>query len=287
MIWDDEKWPLSLAAVECAAYMALREQEKAPYKGKKLATANRQSKPSVHAPTPAKTGESSRQWLDADLETYGQAREQVLPYDEAPPSGEPDAGEIAPPAGGANSTLYDESTMDIDQIVEDIYSVSSFMQIANKGLIVSTLQVNGHAADKRSRANLPQAHIPHPTDQRLNRRDLTSAISPNVPKAHILVILNPINSTVPIVARTPEKRAPTTHPRRRPRRTLPLWHRGHRPRADPRVTVVCGQPLCIIFTSGVAKIHDLGDITAQEQELINVALHQLKKNIEKAFAFVQ
>ncbi|KIJ32735.1 hypothetical protein M422DRAFT_265360 [Sphaerobolus stellatus SS14] len=113
--------PLSVAAVERAAYMALCEQEKAPYKGKKPATANRQSKPSVHAPTPAKTGESSQQRLDTDLESYGQAHEQVLPYDEAPPSGEPDAGEIAPPSGGANSTLYDESTMDIDQIVEDIY----------------------------------------------------------------------------------------------------------------------------------------------------------------------
>ncbi|KIJ48010.1 hypothetical protein M422DRAFT_248158 [Sphaerobolus stellatus SS14] len=106
---------------ECAAYMALCKQEKAPYKGKKPATANRQSKPSVHALTPAKTGECSHQWLDADLESYGQVREQVLPYDEAPPSGEPDAGEIAPPSGGANSTLYDESTMDIDQIVGDIY----------------------------------------------------------------------------------------------------------------------------------------------------------------------
>ncbi|KIJ35850.1 hypothetical protein M422DRAFT_261801 [Sphaerobolus stellatus SS14] len=121
MIRDDEKRPLSSAAVELAAYMALREQEKAPYKGKKPATANRQSKPSVHAPTPAKTGESSRQRLDADLESYGQAHEQVLPYDEAPPSSEPDAGETAPPSGGANSTLYDESTMDIDQIVGDIY----------------------------------------------------------------------------------------------------------------------------------------------------------------------
>ncbi|KIJ45465.1 hypothetical protein M422DRAFT_250783 [Sphaerobolus stellatus SS14] len=121
MIQDDEKWPFSSAAVERAAYMALREQEKAPYKGKKPATANRQPKPSVHAPTPAKTGESSRQRLDADLENYSQVREQVLPYDEAPPSGEPAAGDIAPQAGGANSTLYDESTMDIDQIVEDIY----------------------------------------------------------------------------------------------------------------------------------------------------------------------
>ncbi|KIJ49011.1 hypothetical protein M422DRAFT_246787 [Sphaerobolus stellatus SS14] len=104
MIQDDEKWPLSAAAVERAAYMALHEQEKAPYKGKKPATANRHW-----------------QRLDVDLESYGQAREQVLPYDEASPSGEPEAGETAPPSGGANSTLYDESTMDIGQIVDDIY----------------------------------------------------------------------------------------------------------------------------------------------------------------------
>ncbi|KIJ56007.1 hypothetical protein M422DRAFT_239188 [Sphaerobolus stellatus SS14] len=58
MIWDDERQSLSVAAVECTAYMALREQEKALYKGKKPVTANRQSKPSVHAPTPAKTGAS-------------------------------------------------------------------------------------------------------------------------------------------------------------------------------------------------------------------------------------
>ncbi|KIJ29339.1 hypothetical protein M422DRAFT_269293 [Sphaerobolus stellatus SS14] len=121
MIWDDEKQPLSATAVEHAAYMALRNQEKAPYKGKRPVTASRQSKPSVHASTPAKTGESSWQWLDADLESYGQAREQVLPYDEAPPSGEPESGETALLSGGATSTLYDESTMDIDQIVDDIY----------------------------------------------------------------------------------------------------------------------------------------------------------------------
>ncbi|KIJ27123.1 hypothetical protein M422DRAFT_271735 [Sphaerobolus stellatus SS14] len=41
--------------------------------------------------------------------------------------------------------------------------------------------------------------------QRLNRRDLASAISLNVPKLHIVVILNPVNSAVPIGARTLEK----------------------------------------------------------------------------------
>ncbi|KIJ26262.1 hypothetical protein M422DRAFT_272700, partial [Sphaerobolus stellatus SS14] len=39
--------------------------------------------------------------------------------------------------------------------------------------------------------------------------------------------------------------------------------------------------------NGVKKIHDLGNITAQEQELVNAALPKLKKNIEKGFAFVQ
>ncbi|KIJ53775.1 hypothetical protein M422DRAFT_242027 [Sphaerobolus stellatus SS14] len=121
IIRDDAKHPFSGAAVERTSYMALRNQEHSPYKGKSLVTGTSQSKPSVHAPTPAKTGESSRQRLDADLESYCQVREQVLPYDEAPPSGEPEAGETAPPSGGATGTLYDESTMDIDQIVEDIY----------------------------------------------------------------------------------------------------------------------------------------------------------------------
>ncbi|KIJ33888.1 hypothetical protein M422DRAFT_264018 [Sphaerobolus stellatus SS14] len=104
MIRDDVKHPLSAASVERASYMALRNQENAPYKGKSLVTGTSQSKSLVHAPTPAKT-----------------AREQVLPYDEAPPSGEPEAGETAPLSGGATGTLYDESTVNINQIVEDIY----------------------------------------------------------------------------------------------------------------------------------------------------------------------
>ncbi|KIJ39776.1 hypothetical protein M422DRAFT_257371 [Sphaerobolus stellatus SS14] len=107
--------------IETRTDLSSNHPEKAPYKDKKPVTANRQSKPLVHAPTPAKTGESSWQQLDTDLESYGQAHEQVLPYDEAPPSGEPKSGETAPPSGGASSTLHDESTMDIDQIVDDIY----------------------------------------------------------------------------------------------------------------------------------------------------------------------
>ncbi|KIJ47045.1 hypothetical protein M422DRAFT_249355 [Sphaerobolus stellatus SS14] len=109
MMRDDERRPLSATAIECAAHMALRSKGNAQNKGKKSVAGNSQSWTLVHALTPDKTGESSRQQLDANLESYGQAREQVLPYDEAPPS------------GGANSTLYEESTMDIDQIVEDIY----------------------------------------------------------------------------------------------------------------------------------------------------------------------
>ncbi|KIJ28082.1 hypothetical protein M422DRAFT_270660 [Sphaerobolus stellatus SS14] len=94
MIRDDVKRSLSAAAVERAAHMALRNQQNALYKGKSLVTGTSQSKSSVHALTPAKT---------------------------APPSGEPESGETAPPSGGATSTLHDESTMDINQIVADIY----------------------------------------------------------------------------------------------------------------------------------------------------------------------
>ncbi|KIJ29676.1 hypothetical protein M422DRAFT_268904 [Sphaerobolus stellatus SS14] len=119
MIRDDAKRPFSAAAVERAAHMALRQQEQAPYKGKHIATGNSQSKPSVHAPTPAKAGVSSRQQLDADLEVYGQVREQVLPYEEAPPSGEPEVEDTA--SAGVHKTLHDESNMDVDPELDDIY----------------------------------------------------------------------------------------------------------------------------------------------------------------------
>ncbi|KIJ55671.1 hypothetical protein M422DRAFT_240281 [Sphaerobolus stellatus SS14] len=86
MIWHEEKQPCSGAGSERAAYMHLNQ--------------------SVHVPTPAKTGESSQQRLDVDLDSYNQVRELVLPYEEAPPS----------------STLPDESTMDIDPELDDLYS---------------------------------------------------------------------------------------------------------------------------------------------------------------------
>ncbi|KIJ27698.1 hypothetical protein M422DRAFT_271124 [Sphaerobolus stellatus SS14] len=200
--------------------------------------------------------------------------------------------------------------------------------------------------------------------------DLAAAIARNVPNAHILVISNPVNSTVPIVARTLEK-AGTYDPTRlfgittldvvRASRFLP-GIAGTDPAQTP-VTVVGGHSGVTIvpllsqssagaayggdevvqtkdgagsatlsmayaaakFTNlllrvlkgeagivtptfvksplfaaqgidfsiavelgynGVAKIHDLGNIT-QEQELVNAALPELKKNIEKGFAFVQ
>lgn len=37
---------------------------------------------------------------------------------------------------------------------------------------------------------------------------------------------------------------------------------------------------------GVAKIHDLGKLSAEEQKLVDAALPELKKNIEKGLSFV-
>ncbi|KIJ30828.1 hypothetical protein M422DRAFT_267535 [Sphaerobolus stellatus SS14] len=121
MIQHEAKRPCSGAGTERAEYMHLNQHPPAPHKGKRPVTGSLQSQLSVNTPTPAKTGESSRQPLDTDLESYNQVCEPVLPYEEAPPSGEPESGNTAPPSAGANSTLPDESTMDIDQIVDDIY----------------------------------------------------------------------------------------------------------------------------------------------------------------------
>ncbi|KIJ31310.1 hypothetical protein M422DRAFT_267121 [Sphaerobolus stellatus SS14] len=122
MIRDEEKRPLSAAAMERAAYMTLRQHPPAPNKGKKSLTGRGQSMSSVHAPQPAKVGQSSQQQLDADLEAYSQHCEPVLPYSEAPPSGEPESENNAPSSLGASSTLPDESTMDIDPELADLYS---------------------------------------------------------------------------------------------------------------------------------------------------------------------
>ncbi|KIJ32579.1 hypothetical protein M422DRAFT_265600 [Sphaerobolus stellatus SS14] len=120
MIRHEAKRPCSSAGTEHAAYMHLNQCPPAPHKGKQPVTGSLQSRLSVHALTPAKTGLSCQR-LDVDLENYNQVHEQVLPYEEAP-SGEPETGDTAPPSVGANSTLHDESTMDIDSDLDDIYS---------------------------------------------------------------------------------------------------------------------------------------------------------------------
>ncbi|KIJ37789.1 hypothetical protein M422DRAFT_259634 [Sphaerobolus stellatus SS14] len=97
MIRHEAKRPCSHAGNEHAAYMHLNQRLPAPHKG-------------------------NRQRLDTDLDNYNQVHEPVLPYEEEPPSSEPETGNMAPPFAGDNSTLPDESTMDIDQISDDIYS---------------------------------------------------------------------------------------------------------------------------------------------------------------------
>ncbi|KIJ47524.1 hypothetical protein M422DRAFT_248959 [Sphaerobolus stellatus SS14] len=79
------------------------------------------SRLSVHAPTPAKTGESSQQRLDADLDSYHQVHEPVLPYDEVPPSGTPNVEMDVRTISGTSSTLPNESTMNVDQELDDLY----------------------------------------------------------------------------------------------------------------------------------------------------------------------
>ncbi|KIJ31338.1 hypothetical protein M422DRAFT_267011 [Sphaerobolus stellatus SS14] len=122
MVRDEEKRPLSSAAMERAAYMALHQHAPAPNKGKKSLTGHSQSKPSVHTLQPAKIRQSSQQQLDANLEAYNQHHEPVLPYSDAPPSGEPETESNAPKSVGASGTLPDESTMDIDPELDDLYS---------------------------------------------------------------------------------------------------------------------------------------------------------------------
>ncbi|KIJ22305.1 hypothetical protein M422DRAFT_277325 [Sphaerobolus stellatus SS14] len=90
--------------MERAAYMTLHHQVKAPFKGNRPAAGSAQSKPPMVVPTTGTT-----------------ARHTVLPYDEASPSGEPETWNTVPPPSGTTGTLYDESTMYIDQIMEDMY----------------------------------------------------------------------------------------------------------------------------------------------------------------------
>ncbi|KIJ43779.1 hypothetical protein M422DRAFT_253034 [Sphaerobolus stellatus SS14] len=80
-----------------------------------------QSRLSIHALTPAKTGESSQQHLDADLDSYHQAWEPVLSYDEVLPSGTPDVEMEVPATAGTSGTLPSESTMNVVQELDDLY----------------------------------------------------------------------------------------------------------------------------------------------------------------------
>ncbi|KIJ34020.1 hypothetical protein M422DRAFT_263979 [Sphaerobolus stellatus SS14] len=116
------KWPCSAAGSERAAYMHINQCPPAPNKGKRPMIGSLQSRLSVHAPTPAQTGESSQQCLDADLESYNQVHEPVLPYDEAPPSGTPDVEMDIPVVAGTSGTLNNDGTMNVDPELEDLYA---------------------------------------------------------------------------------------------------------------------------------------------------------------------
>ncbi|KIJ55727.1 hypothetical protein M422DRAFT_240346 [Sphaerobolus stellatus SS14] len=113
MMRQEEKKPCSDVGAEHKAHMRLTLKQPAPNKGKRPMAGSLRSRISAHAPTPAKTGESSKKQLDAELDLFQQVRGAVLPYEEAPPSGEPETG--------GNSILPEENTMDIDQEIDDIY----------------------------------------------------------------------------------------------------------------------------------------------------------------------
>ncbi|KIJ48848.1 hypothetical protein M422DRAFT_247207 [Sphaerobolus stellatus SS14] len=118
---DNEKRPCSSAGSEHAAYMQIHRHAPAPNKGKKPMTGSLQSRIAAHAQQPAKTGESSHQRLDAELDVYSQSHEPALPYDDALPSGAPDVEMNAPVMTGVRSTLRDESAMHLDNELDDIY----------------------------------------------------------------------------------------------------------------------------------------------------------------------
>ena len=123
MIRQESKWPCSRAGRERAAYQHFTQRPTVALKGKRPVAGSLQSRLSVHAPTPVRAGESSRQRLDEDLESYSQVHNQVLPYDEEPAAGEPpsDSTVVAPATAGTNNALHDESNMDIDPELDHLY----------------------------------------------------------------------------------------------------------------------------------------------------------------------
>ncbi|KIJ57332.1 hypothetical protein M422DRAFT_238926 [Sphaerobolus stellatus SS14] len=100
----------------------LHQSTPAPNKGKKPLIGPIQSRTASHARQLAKTRESSQQRLDVDLDVYNQSHDPVLPYDEEPPSSAPDVEMSAPVMTGASSTLQDESAMNLDHELDDLYN---------------------------------------------------------------------------------------------------------------------------------------------------------------------
>ncbi|KIJ31500.1 hypothetical protein M422DRAFT_266747 [Sphaerobolus stellatus SS14] len=96
MIRHEAKRPCSRAGRERADYMHITLRPPAPSKG-------------------------NRQRLDADLDNYNQVHATVLPYEEEPPRGAPEVEDTAQQSAVANNTLPDESNMDVDPELDDIY----------------------------------------------------------------------------------------------------------------------------------------------------------------------
>ncbi|KIJ48677.1 hypothetical protein M422DRAFT_247538 [Sphaerobolus stellatus SS14] len=99
----------------------LHQSGPAPTKGKKPLTGSSQSKSLAHTSQPAKIRQSSQQQLDADLDDYNQQCEPPLPYTDEPPTSKPDVEMSAPTHVGASGTLPDESAMNIDHELDDLY----------------------------------------------------------------------------------------------------------------------------------------------------------------------
>ncbi|KIJ35323.1 hypothetical protein M422DRAFT_262488 [Sphaerobolus stellatus SS14] len=100
----EEKQPYSATGMECAAYMQLNHHTPAPNKGKRPLTGSLQSRINAHAQQPTKT-----------------VHEPALPYEEGPPLGVPDVEMSTPVITGARGTLHDESTMNVDHELDDLY----------------------------------------------------------------------------------------------------------------------------------------------------------------------
>ncbi|KIJ32212.1 hypothetical protein M422DRAFT_266012 [Sphaerobolus stellatus SS14] len=61
-------------------------------------------------------------YMDEDLDVYNQSCKVVLPYAEEPLRGTSDVEMSAPVNAGTNSTLPDESAMNLDHNLNDLYA---------------------------------------------------------------------------------------------------------------------------------------------------------------------